>query len=85
MCAGDAIHPVLQEKEGSGFETSQERSVSHCSTNIVHALPEIPSLLGPSRSSAERLPGLKVKYTDSIRKISDFPQNLGKLSACACN
>ena len=69
----------------NNIEWGQERSVSHCSTNIAHSLPEIPSLLGPSRSSAECLPGLKVKYTDSIRKISDFPQNLGKLSACARN
>ena len=69
----------------NNIEWGQERSVSHCSTNIAHSLPEIPSLLGPSRSSAERLPGLKVKYTDSIRKISNFPQNLRKLSACACN
>ena len=48
----------------------QECSVSHCITNTAHSLPEKLSLFGPFCRSAERLPGLKVKYTDSIWKVA---------------
>jgi hypothetical protein len=76
---------LLLLREVKNIEWGQEHSVSYCSTNTAHSLPAKPSSLDPSRSSAEHLPGLNVKYMDSIRKISDFPKNLGKLSACARN
>ena len=69
---------LLHLRAVKNIERGQQCSVSHCSTNTAHSLPEKPLLFGPFCSVAQRLPRLKVKYINSIRKISDFPQNVVK-------